>query len=134
MVKTNVLGTMNVVEAALPNKVKNVVSLSSDKAYQPVSPYGQSKALGESLILAANSMHGQRGPKFAAVRYGNIWKAQGSVVPKWLAAIHNGAKQIQITDMSCTRFFMTVEEAVQLVWQTIGKTGLVIPETLPAYR
>lgn len=134
MVKTNVLGTMNVIEAAITNNVKNVVSLSSDKAYQPISPYGQSKALGESLILAANSMHGQRGPKFAAVRYGNIWKAQGSVVPKWLAAIHNGADSINVTDTRCTRFFMTVEEAVHLVWDSIGEKALVIPETLPAYR
>lgn len=134
MVKTNVLGTMNVVEAALANGVKRVVSLSSDKAYQPISPYGQSKALGESLILAGNSMHGQRGPKFAAVRYGNIWMAQGSVVPKWLDAIARGEREIRVTDMACTRFFMTVEQAVQLVWDTIGHTGLVIPDTLPAYR
>ena len=134
MVKTNVLGTMNVVEAALANGVKRVVSLSSDKAYQPISPYGQSKALGESLILAGNSMHGQRGPKFAAVRYGNIWMAQGSVVPKWIAAIARGEDVIRVTDMACTRFFMTVEQAVQLVWSTIGHTGLVIPDTLPSYQ
>lgn len=133
MVKTNVLGTMAVIEAAISNNVKNVVGLSSDKAYQPISPYGQSKALGESLLLAGNSMHGKRGPKFAAVRYGNIWKAQGSVVPKWLAAIHAGATSIKVTDLRCTRFFMTVDQAVQLVWDTIGKTGLVIPDTLPAY-
>lgn len=135
MVKTNVLGTMNVVEAATLAGVKCVVGLSSDKAYQPISPYGQSKALGESLLLAGNSIHGAHGPKFAAVRYGNIWKAQGSVVPKWLDAYAAG-QRLYGTDPACTRFFMTVGEAVDLVWNTVQtmKGGeLVIPEWLPAY-
>jgi len=136
MVKTNVLGTMNVIEAATIAGVKRVVGLSSDKAYQPISPYGQSKALGESLLLAANSMHGKRGPMFAAARYGNIWNAQGSVVPKWKEAIRQG-RPIQVTDLDCTRFFMTITQAVNLVWELALKMRggeLEIPEWLPAYR
>jgi len=136
MVKTNVLGVMNIIEAATIAGVKKVVGLSSDKAYQPISPYGQSKALGESLLLAANNMHGKRGPMFAAARYGNIWNAQGSVVPKWKEAIAQG-RPIQITDKDCTRFFMTIGQAVTMVWElSMRMKGgeLDIPEWLPAYR
>lgn len=136
MVKTNVLGTMNVIEAAIANGVKWIVGLSSDKAYQPISPYGQSKALAESLMLAANDMHGRRYSRFACTRYGNIWNAQGSVVPKWRALAEQG-KPIFLTDQDCTRFFMTIDEAVNMVWNLISKMQggeLVIPDWLPAYR
>ena len=104
MVKTNVLGTMNVVEAACKAPgVRLVVGLSSDKAFQPASPYGQSKALAEALLLAANITH-TKGPKFAAVRYGNVWAAQGSVVPLWRELIEQGATHVPVTDPDCTRF------------------------------
>lgn len=136
MFKTNVLGTMNVVEAACATpSIERVVGLSSDKAYQPVSPYGQSKAMAESLLLAANITHG--GPRFAAARYGNIWKAQGSVVPQWQALIANGATEVPVTNPNCTRFFMTIEQAVDLVWDLLNQMEggeLVIPDWLPAYR
>ena len=136
MIKTNVLGVMNVVEAACASSsVQHVVGLSSDKAYQPVSPYGQSKALGESILLAANTTH--NGPRFSAARYGNIWCAQGSVVPKWRGLIAAGATEVPVTDMECTRFFMTVDQAVQLVWDMLMRKynqDLVIPDWLPAYR
>lgn len=138
MVKTNVLGTMNVIEAAIASgTVRQVVYLSSDKAFQPVSPYGQTKALAESLVLAANRQFGGRNQiKFGCTRYGNIWNAQGSVVPKWLGLIRAG-KPINLTDYECTRFFMTIDEAVNMVWQMcIGMKGgeVVIPDWLPAYR
>lgn len=134
MVKTNVLGTMNVIEAAISSGVRRVVGLSSDKAFQPISPYGQSKALGESLLLAANDMHGTK-TQFIAVRYGNIWNASGSIIPKWIGQWTKG-KPITVTDPECTRFYMTVDQAVALVWQcVIGYyKNLVIPGNLPAYR
>lgn len=134
MVFTNVLGTMNVIEAAIASGVRNVVGLSSDKAFEPKSPYGQSKALAESLMLAANITHSCN-TRFACTRYGNIWNAQGSVVPKWKALIEQG-KPITLTSPACTRFYMTIDEAVALVWNlaTTMKGGeLVIPE-LPAYQ
>jgi UDP-N-acetylglucosamine 4,6-dehydratase len=136
MVKTNVLGTMNVIEAAIVAGVKNVVGLSSDKAYQPISPYGQSKALAESLMLAANFLSGTKGPRFSCTRYGNIWNAQGSVVPKWRALAAQG-KPLPITHPDCTRFYMTIDEAVKMVWDllcTMHGGELVIPDWLPAYR
>lgn len=137
MVKTNILGTMNVVEAAVASHVKFVVGLSSDKAYQPISPYGQSKAIAESLLLAGNQLHGKSCTKFAATRYGNIWGAQGSVVPAWKAMIEAGATSLPVTSPDCTRFFMTIDEAVTMVWNllTAMRGGeLVIPCWLPAYR
>lgn len=134
MVKTNVIGTMNIIQAAMAAGVKRVVGLSSDKAYQPISPYGQSKALAESLLLAANSTH--KGPAFSVVRYGNIWNANGSVLPTW-RALHALGLPLPISDPDCTRFFMTIDQAVAFVWDLlISMRGneLKIPHWLPAYR
>jgi UDP-N-acetylglucosamine 4,6-dehydratase len=104
MVKTNVLGTMNIIEASQDvSSVRQVVYLSSDKAWQPISAYGQTKALGESLILAANDQVGPNGPVFSCTRYGNVAGSTGSVIPRW-----RGKKKVQITDPDCTRFWMTM--------------------------
>lgn len=131
MIKTNVFGAMNVIEAAQDAGVKKVVALSTDKAYQPVSPYGQSKALAETLFLNANNTRGASGPIYAVTRYGNVFGSAGSVVPLWRAAAHP-----TMTDPDCTRFFMTMDEAVHLVLDTIKTMRggeLAIPD-LPAYR
>ncbi len=137
MVKTNILGTMNVIEAAATTGVARVIGLSSDKAYQPISPYGQSKALAESLLLSANGMYGAEGPRYAVARYGNIWGAQGSIVPLWRVLQASGALRVPVTSLDCTRFYMTVGEAVRLIWDLAVKMQggeLVIPDWLPAYR
>ena len=107
MVQTNINGTVNVVEAALDADVKKVVYLSSDKAWQPISPYGQSKALAESIVLNAY----QGSTRFAVTRYGNVWCSQGSVAPKWAAI----AGPVPVTDPDATRFFMRMDEAVGLL-------------------
>jgi UDP-N-acetylglucosamine 4,6-dehydratase len=136
LVKTNIIGTMNVIEAAMANGVEKVVFLSTDKAYQPVSAYGQSKALAESLILNANNISGINGTKFSSVRYGNVSNSTGSVIPKWREILASGRTQVPVTDPDCTRFFMWGREAVDLVCETVmSMTGgeLVIPD-LPAYR
>jgi UDP-N-acetylglucosamine 4,6-dehydratase len=128
MVQTNIDGTINVVEAALDADVKKVVYLSSDKAWQPISPYGQSKALAESIIL--NAYQGRT--RFAVTRYGNVWCSQGSVVPRWRSI----KGPVPVTDPDATRFFMTMDEAVGLVLDTaLTMRGgeLKIP-TLPAFR
>lgn len=134
MVKTNLIGTMNVIDAAARAGVKRVLLVSSDKAYQPVSPYGQSKAIAESLVLAANNVY-PHGPRYAVVRYGNVWASAGSVVPTWRAAFDAGEPP-QLTDPNCTRFYMTIEEACDLVLntaETMQGGELAIPD-LPAYR
>jgi UDP-N-acetylglucosamine 4,6-dehydratase len=136
MVRTNIEGTINVIEAAQDAGVDKVVGLSTDKACFPCSPYGSSKALAEALLLAANNTVSATGPRFAATRYGNVWNSAGSVVPTWLRMIENGAKAVPCTDPSATRFFMSLDQAVDLVLETIEKMEggeLVIPE-LPAYR
>jgi UDP-N-acetylglucosamine 4,6-dehydratase/5-epimerase len=135
MVKTNVGGTMNVIDAAIATAtVHSVVLLSSDKAYEPVSAYGQSKALAESLVLAANRTHGGScRPRFAATRYGNVMGSTGSVIPRWRAFIARG-EVVPVTDPNCTRFWMTVDEAVALVLDTIERMPAepAIPE-LPGF-
>ena len=136
MIKTNVVGSMNVVEAARDAGVKKVIGLSTDKAWRGgVSPYGHTKALVESLLIQANNM--MTSPRFAVVRYGNIWKSNGSIVPMWQQMIKSGATEVPVTDPDCTRFFMFQSEAVELIIRTLETMRggeLVIPETLKAYR
>ncbi len=140
MVLTNVIGTMNVIEAAqrapiLPMPYpRRVVFLSSDKAFEPVSAYGQSKALAESLILGANHTSGAYGPLFSATRYGNICGSTGSVIPKF-RELHAAGEPINITDPDCTRFAMTIKQAVELVWNTAEnmKGGELVTPILPAF-
>jgi UDP-N-acetylglucosamine 4,6-dehydratase len=131
MVKTNVLGTMNVIEASQDARsVRKVVYLSSDKAYQPVSAYGHSKALGEALILAANDQVGPDGPVYTVTRYGNVAGSTGSVIPRWRAA----TGRVKVTDPECTRFWMFMDEAVDLVLHSITSGVRLSVPTLPAYR
>jgi FlaA1/EpsC-like NDP-sugar epimerase len=136
MVRTNVDGAINVIEAAQDAGVEKVVALSTDKACEACSPYGSSKALAEALFLAANNTVAAGGPRFAICRYGNIFSSAGSVVPRWREMIAKGAKAVPVSDPNCTRFFMRIDEAVDLVLGTIDTMQggeLVIPE-LPAYR
>jgi UDP-N-acetylglucosamine 4,6-dehydratase/5-epimerase len=135
VLKTNILGTANVIEAATDAQVSRCVLVSSDKAFQPVSPYGTSKAFAESLFLAANNTHGNYGPRFAVVRYGNVWGSTGSVVPLWKSMLQTN-DTVPVTDPECTRFYMRMEEAVSLVFltaETMDGGEIKIP-TLPAYR
>jgi FlaA1/EpsC-like NDP-sugar epimerase len=133
--KTNIDGAANVIEAATDAGVAKVVALSSDKAFEPVSPYGTSKAFAESLFLAANNTRGNYGPIFAVCRYGNVWNSTGSVVPTWRKILET-AKAVPVTDPECTRFFMTMDEAVSLVLDTANnmKGGEIAIPALPAYR
>jgi UDP-N-acetylglucosamine 4,6-dehydratase len=136
MVKTNINGAISVIEAAQDAGVKKVVALSTDKAHRPVSPYGASKALAESLFLAANNTVGPDGPRFAVTRYGNVWFSAGSVGPVWADLIAKGARVVPVTSPECTRFFMTLSEAVDLVLQTVEtmQGGEINVPDLPAYR
>jgi len=136
MVKTNIIGAMNVIEAATDAGCTRVVALSSDKAWQPVSPYGQSKALAETLFLNANNTRGLKGPIFAVTRYGNVAGSAGSVIPRWREMQKNGMRRVPVTDPDCTRFWMLMDEAVHLVSNTLEtmKGGELAIPTLPAYR
>ncbi len=133
MVLTNVLGTMNVINAAATNKVDRVVYVGTDKAWHPVSPYGHTKATAEALILAAAVE--RVGPKYAACRYGNVAGSTGSVIPTWREILKKG-KTVPVTDPNATRFWMTRDEAVDLVLDTAEqmKGGELNIPNLPAYR
>lgn len=135
MVKTNVMGAMNVIEAATDAGVEKVVALSTDKACEPVNCYGATKLTAEKLFLAANNSRGASGPIFAVCRYGNVSGSTGSVIPTWRRALEQ-ARVVQLTDPDCTRYWMTLDQAVRLVMdtaETMAGGELVIPD-LPAYR
>ena len=134
VVKTNVMGSMNVINAAMDAKVKRVIALSTDKACEPVNLYGATKLAMEKMILAANNARGAFGPRFAVTRYGNVAGSTGSVIPIWREALAQGMDVI-VTDPTCTRFWMTQEEAVQLVWELAQqmKGGELAVPHLPAY-
>lgn len=135
MVRTNVLGAMNVVQAARYANVQRVVATSTDKAFQPISPYGQSKALAESIFLAANQTQGT-GPSFVVARYGNVAGSAGSVIPRWRERLNQGLGGY-VTDADCTRFWMTLDQAVALVLDLAKANTLFtrpVTPCLPAYR
>lgn len=111
-IKTNILGTDNVIHAALRAGVKKVMALSTDKAAAPNTLYGSTKQCAERLVVAANAYSGAAGTRFACVRYGNVIGSQGSVVPLFKRLAANGAKALPITDPRMTRFFFSIEEAV----------------------
>ena len=132
MVLTNVNGAINVVEAARDARVPKVVALSTDKAYQPISPYGYSKAMAEAIFLAANDNHGTL---FTVTRYGNVAGSSGSVIPKWRKHLQ-GSHYVPVTDGDCTRFWMTLQQAIDLVATTIEemKGGETVIPDLQAYQ
>jgi UDP-N-acetylglucosamine 4,6-dehydratase len=135
MTKTNVIGSMNVIEAATAAGVKKVVALSSDKACEPANLYGATKFVSEKLFLAANNSRGANGPLFACVRYGNVSGSTGSVIPTWRRELEHG-RPVRLTHPDATRFWMTRDQAVQLVMETARTMRggeLAIPD-LPAYR
>lgn len=134
MVKTNVVGAMNVIEAATDAGVQKVIAVSSDKACSPRNTYGASKLMMEKLMLAANNASGANGPRFSVVRYGNVAGSTESVIPIWRRCLAEG-KQAVLTNASATRFWMTLQQAVGLVLrsaETMEGGELNIPE-LPAY-
>lgn len=136
MIKTNVIGTMNVIEAATDAGVKKVVALSTDKACHPVNAYGASKLLLEKQVLAANNTRGAHGPRFAVTRYGNVAGSTGSVINNWRSAKRTPGATVVVTNTDATRFWMTLREAVDLVLKTsehMHGGELVVPD-LPAYR
>ncbi|MEO8390198.1 UDP-N-acetylglucosamine 4,6-dehydratase (inverting) [Polaromonas sp.] len=113
-VKTNINGAMNVIDACIDKGVKGVVALSTDKASSPVNLYGATKLASDKLFVAGNSYAGADGCKFSVVRYGNVMGSRGSVIPFFLSIRDKGA--LPITDERMTRFMITLEQGVELVW------------------
>ena len=132
-VKTNVLGTENVLTAAIEAGVKNIVCLSTDKAAYPVNAMGTSKAMMEKVIVAKSRTVSPEKTKICCTRYGNVMCSRGSVIPLWIDQIRTG-KPITITDPTMTRFIMSLEEAVDLVLFAFehGESGDILVQKAPA--
>ncbi|MBO5889308.1 MAG: polysaccharide biosynthesis protein [Clostridia bacterium] len=132
-VKTNVIGTENVLTAAIEAGVKNIVCLSTDKAAYPVNAMGTSKAMMEKVIVAKSRTVKPEKTKICCTRYGNVMCSRGSVIPLWIEQIRSG-KPVTITDPTMTRFIMSLEEAVDLVLFAFehGESGDILVQKAPA--
>lgn len=133
-VKTNVIGTQNIIEAARDANVEKVVALSTDKAVEPINAYGMSKALQERLITTANLYDNDTRTIFVSIRYGNVLGSRGSVVPIFRSLIE-ARKPLTLTDPTMTRFLITLDESVQLVLKALeeGVGGEVFVRKMPAH-
>ena len=114
-VKTNVIGAMNLIDACIDKGVKRIVALSTDKASAPANLYGATKLASDRLFISGNSYTGSHDTKFSVVRYGNVMGSRGSVIPFFLTVAKKGT--LPITDNRMTRFMITLEEGVDLVWE-----------------
>ena len=134
VIKTNVLGAQNLVEAALDSDVRTVVALSTDKAAAPINLYGATKLCSDKLITAANNVRGNRDLKFSVVRYGNVMGSRGSVIPFFLERRHTGV--LPITDPEMTRFNITLQQGVDMVLWSIENAmgGEIFVPKIPSYR
>jgi len=134
-VQTNINGVQNVIAAADINNVEVVIFTSSDKAVNPTNVMGTTKLMGERLMTAANSSKRENGPKFASTRFGNVLGSNGSVIPIFRNQISNGGP-VTLTDKNMTRFVMSVEEAVELVLNSVieAKGGEVFVTKMPVMK
>ena len=117
-VKTNVNGAINVIDAAIDKKVKKIVALSTDKASSPINLYGATKLTSDKMFVASNAYSGEHGSQFSVVRYGNVMGSRGSVIPFFHSIKNKGV--FPITDERMTRFMITLEEGVELVWHAFA--------------
>ncbi len=132
-VKTNVLGTDNVLTAAIEEEVKNVVCLSTDKAAYPVNAMGTSKAMMEKVVVAKSRTIAPEKTKICCTRYGNVMCSRGSVIPLWIDQIRSGSP-ITLTEPTMTRFIMSLDEALDLVLFAFehGESGDILVQKAPA--
>ena len=134
-VKTNVLGTQNLIDVALEEEVEKVIIISTDKAVNPVNVMGATKLLAERLAVSANFYKGWKKTTFSCVRFGNVLDTRGSVIPLFRKQINNGGS-LTITDPNMTRFMMSISKAVELVLKTVefAKGGEIFILKMPALR
>lgn len=133
-IKTNIEGSRNVVDAAIDCEVPQVIGISTDKAVRPCNLYGQTKAVMEAMFKAGNSYNLGGVPCISTVRYGNVMGSNGSVIPLFIKQKDRGI--LTVTDPEMTRFMMTIEQAVELVWDALeaNAPGLYLPKELPSMK
>lgn len=135
-VKTNINGAMNIVDAALDCGVKRVVALSTDKAVNPINLYGGTKLVSDKLFIAANAYAGEKNVNFSIVRYGNVAGSRGSVIPFFRNIVANGGTSLPITDYRMTRFWISLEQGVELVIKALSeaKGGETFISKIPSFK
>lgn len=119
-IKTNIDGAMNLIDACINQNVKGVIALSTDKASSPANLYGASKLASDKLFVASNTYSGFHNSRFSVVRYGNVMGSRGSVIPFFMSLSSTG--RLPITDIRMTRFMISLEQAVELVWHAFEDT------------
>ena len=135
-VKTNIIGAQNIVETSIDNNVKKVIALSTDKACSPINLYGATKLCAEKIFLAGNNIKGNRDITFSVVRYGNVAGSRGSIIPKILEAKKNRLGYFSLTHKNATRFWITLEESVNMVLWAIknSKQGQLLIPKIPSFK
>ena len=135
-IKTNVIGAMNVIDACIDKGVKSVVALSTDKASAPINLYGASKLASDKLFIASNAYSGEHGTIFSVVRYGNVMGSRGSVIPFFKRLVEEGASSLPITDFKMTRFMISLDHCVNLVWHSFNDMmgGEIYVKKIPSIK
>jgi len=135
-IKTNINGAVNVIEAALDTGVKRVVALSTDKAVNPINLYGGTKLVSDKLFIAANAYSGLKDTRFSIVRYGNVAGSRGSVIPFFRSLVEAGKTELPITDFEMTRFWISLEQGVQLVIKALAESrgGETFIAKIPSFK
>ena len=135
-IKTNVMGSQNIIQAALANDVEKVIALSTDKAVNPINLYGASKLAADKLFIAANNIADNSKTIFSVVRYGNVIGSRGSVFPFFKKLIKEGCKELPITDPRMTRFWITLQQGVDFVLQSFMRMhgGEIFVPKLPSIK
>lgn len=135
-VKTNIQGAFNVINAAIDLHVRKVVALSTDKAVNPVNLYGGTKMVSDKLFISANAYSGAKKTIFSIVRYGNVAGSRGSIIPYFRSLVEKGATSLPITDYRMTRFWITLEEGVDLVLKALGESagGETFIAKIPSFK
>jgi UDP-N-acetylglucosamine 4,6-dehydratase len=133
-IKTNILGAENIVNVAIENNVSKVIALSTDKAANPANLYGATKLCSDKLMVAGNILAGKQNVRFSVVRYGNVLGSRGSVIPFFKEQIKNG--YLPITDINMTRFWLTIDEGVQFVLDSLSRMhgGEIFVPKIPSFK
>lgn len=135
-IKTNIHGAQNIIDAAIDKNVKKVIALSTDKAVNPINLYGGTKLVSDKLFISANAYSGGMGTRFSVVRYGNVAGSRGSVIPFFRSLIEQGYTELPITDLNMTRFWISLEEGIELVLKALkeSKGGETYISKIPSFK